>query len=155
MDWVPGVLTYDEFLDLPGAAKHQIAESLSRLLNILAEHDFAIGDLRYPNILVSHSSTSDEYSVNIIDFEFSGRIGTARYPENLNIEEFPWLTEEKLCDQNNCVLHKDDQDAVMFYIAEELRTVVPNQTGCLAASRNDREAPTSDVDCLRDCLVKL
>ncbi|KAF5347277.1 hypothetical protein D9756_009996 [Leucocoprinus leucothites] len=56
-------------------------QPIKQAIDLLHSHDLVFGDLRPPNILVS-----DE-TVMIIDFDWCGKAGEARYPASLNTDE--------------------------------------------------------------------
>ena len=61
-------------------------EELRGFISEYHRHGFVHGDIRKPNILVSSSDNTD---FRLIDFDWAGRHGTARYPSKIN-PEIPW-----------------------------------------------------------------
>ena len=60
-------------------------EQVKQAITLLHSHDLVLGNLRSPNILVK-----DE-SVMIVDFDWCGKAGEARYPATLNTDvELGW-----------------------------------------------------------------
>lgn len=62
---------------------HQFSQ-VSQAIELLHSHNLVFGDLRPPNILI----TGEE--AMIIDFDWCGREGEARYPTGLNCEDLCW-----------------------------------------------------------------
>jgi serine/threonine protein kinase len=62
-------------------------EEVSEAIALLHSNNLVFGDLRSPNILI----TSKDAKIKIIDFDWCGRAGEARYPSNLNTEDDIWL----------------------------------------------------------------
>ena len=67
------------------------------------------GDLRYPNIIVGA-----DLKPMIIDYDWAGAHQTARYPFNLDYEQFPWLPPEGSSGLE--IKFSDDEDAIKNYI---------------------------------------
>jgi hypothetical protein len=62
--------------NVPTLHRPQVFSQIRRALTLLHDNDFVFGDLRPPNILV----TEDYQKVMLIDFDWSGKLGVARYP---------------------------------------------------------------------------
>lgn len=56
-----------------------ILEKVEKALNLLHEQDIVLGDLQGPNILVASMDR-----VFLVDFDWAGKDGKARYPPTLN-----------------------------------------------------------------------
>ncbi|TFK51424.1 hypothetical protein OE88DRAFT_1659438 [Heliocybe sulcata] len=81
-------------------------ESLREAVQLLHTNEFVFGDLRAPNILVPDNEAI------LIDFDWCGKVGEARYPSDINLDE-------------NCFWHPDvhrgrliqkDHDAHLFKV---------------------------------------
>ncbi|KAF5366293.1 hypothetical protein D9758_005793 [Tetrapyrgos nigripes] len=93
MDYFPG-----QTLNLvfgPMEVCNEVYQEAKKALDVLHDAGFVFGDLKRPNILVlggRHERDEDERSqgtsrksrVALIDFDWAGKIGTARYPAFLN-----------------------------------------------------------------------
>jgi serine/threonine protein kinase len=67
---------------LPISHSHPfICPALNHILSLLHNHDFVHGDLRSPNIIIT-----EENKIKIIDFDWAGKAGVARYPPLLSSE---------------------------------------------------------------------
>ncbi|PVF98830.1 hypothetical protein CPB86DRAFT_704246, partial [Serendipita vermifera] len=68
---------------------------LIRLLEVMKEKKVVHGDFRPVNIMVRESTGETGLEVKVIDFDWSGICGEARYPLVRNLEiEWPGRAEE-------------------------------------------------------------
>ena len=75
--------------DLPNCIVQKVQEAV----DTLHAAGFVHGDIRRPNIMVRED---DESSVMLIDFDWAGEAGQARYPVTLNqSDSIPWATGTK------------------------------------------------------------
>ena len=119
MDWISPVVPCEELVELEISIKREIARQLFQILDILKTNGFVIGDVRSPNILITR--VDEAYKVIIIDFDFSGKLGEAIYPVELNMREFPWLDESVLMSEEGRKLsHSHDRLAVLDYLRNVL-----------------------------------
>lgn len=64
----------------------RITSKLRTAIQTLHDASFVHGDLREPNILVT-----DDGDMNLIDFDWCGKEGEARYPSDINLGDgLPW-----------------------------------------------------------------
>ncbi|KLO11987.1 hypothetical protein SCHPADRAFT_807966, partial [Schizopora paradoxa] len=62
-------------------------EKLMQAINILHEKGFVFGDLRRPNVLTRGAD------LFLVDFDWCGKVGEARYPANIRMEDMNWHPE--------------------------------------------------------------
>ncbi|KAI0686471.1 hypothetical protein BC835DRAFT_1379474 [Cytidiella melzeri] len=81
-----------------------VLAEVKRAVQLLHQHGYVFGDLRYPNILVRDragpatsstaghdENTGQSYSVMLVDFDCCGLDGEARYPNTLNdLDDIQW-----------------------------------------------------------------
>jgi hypothetical protein len=85
MDLVQGRDAYHEFKyrDLPPT----VLEDIRLALKTLHDAGLVFGDVRRPNIMVVKTRNqhgNDEWRARLVDFDWSGPVGDARYPPTLN-----------------------------------------------------------------------
>lgn len=68
---------------LSGPLPHEITKQVALAISVLHNQDLVFGDLRKPNIMIT-----DEDKVKLIDFDWAGKEGEARYP--VHISELSW-----------------------------------------------------------------
>lgn len=95
MDKVDAPLLAMEVINLTTREKCGIMEDLTTAVKIMHDYGYVHGDLREPNILITRDQ---ELGVRayIIDFDFAGKEGQARYPYDLNVCSFRWLEDEDI-----------------------------------------------------------
>eukprot|EP00981_Chlorochromonas_danica_P014408 scaffold7939_cov189-Ochromonas_danica.AAC.3 len=95
--------------------KEGILDDLTQAVDLLHRLGFVHGDLREPNILL----TNTEHGIHVwlIDFDFAGPIGEARYPMDLDLDNFPWLEESDL---GNLITVDHDMAALKYYAKDVL-----------------------------------
>ena len=71
-----------------------VFSEVKRALDILHREDMVFGDLRLPNILVS--SVGEQTHVKLVDFDWCGKEGMAKYPSILN-PDCAWPEGVKPC----------------------------------------------------------
>ena len=82
-------------------SKHEkVFASLTNIVNTMHAHGYIHGDLREENIMVDE----DDLSVFLIDFDWSGKEGIARYPLQLN----PQIKWEPSVKPNGLILKSHD-----------------------------------------------
>ena len=77
--------TIKEYLANHPHALNRLESQCTKIYNILNKKSYVHGDLRYPNILIDNDG-----NVKIIDFDWAGYEGQARYPYFLNKYECKW-----------------------------------------------------------------
>jgi serine/threonine protein kinase len=74
-----------------GTAPRNFFDDIEEAIKILHQKDLVFGDLRGPNIIVG-----EEGNVKLIDFDWCGEAGKARYPPDLNVSsDIGWHPEVK------------------------------------------------------------
>ena len=63
----------------------KVLEEVSDVLKSLRENGLVFGDLRSTNILVT-----DQHHVQLLDFDWCGKVGEGRYPEDINLVDIEW-----------------------------------------------------------------
>lgn len=71
--------------DLPEA----VVGDVRAALKLLHDNDLVFGDVRRPNIMVRE--TDDGFRALLVDFDWVGKAGEARYPALLNMEDIKWV----------------------------------------------------------------
>ena len=72
-------------LQLSKVEQDRVKRQVMRIVEILHEGGFVHGDVRDSNILVDPASlVINDVSVHLIDFDWAGRVGEARYPMRVN-----------------------------------------------------------------------
>lgn len=71
--------------DVPKKLRPEVFTKLQNALNILHREGYVHGDFRAPNILINKNG-----DVRIIDFDWCGKEGEARYPLFINPEINNW-----------------------------------------------------------------
>jgi tRNA A-37 threonylcarbamoyl transferase component Bud32 len=94
MERILNPLGLSEIVFLPMADKISIFEDIVTAVRTLHERNFVHGDLRWPNILV----TNNPIRAYLVDFDISGSEGIAKYPFNLDLECFDWLSLDGMND---------------------------------------------------------
>ena len=89
-DRVKSVGTYVVVMDFVDECDRPLSDadcaSLRRAVDVLHEHNFVFGDLRAPNVL-----TTPDGRVLLVDFDWCGKVGEARYPSEVWMAgETPW-----------------------------------------------------------------
>ena len=93
-----------------------VEEKVGAIVEYLHDNDFVHGDLRAPNILIRDGKAAGD--VLLIDFDWSERVGVARYPRALN-PNIKWPDKvERL--RRSFITKKDDTDMLQITL-EELR----------------------------------
>ena len=72
-------------LELLEAEQDKVKRKVTSIVKTLHEGGFVHGDIRDTNLLIDRASlASDDVMVHLIDFDWAGRIGEARYPMEIN-----------------------------------------------------------------------
>ena len=74
------VMDYVDLKRVSGRLTQQQYECVKNAIDILHSKDMVFGDLRWPNILVGNNTAM------LIDFDWCGKAGEARYPHDINID---------------------------------------------------------------------
>ena len=85
MDLVQGQDAYHEFKRRP--LPPTVLDDIQLALKTLHDAGLVFGDLRRPNIMVLKTQNqhgNDEWHARLVDFDWSGPVGNARYPPTLN-----------------------------------------------------------------------
>jgi hypothetical protein len=104
LDRITPTLNYNEWNSL----RAKITEEIDNLHN----SNYVHGDLREGNILVYRNKKNEcDFDVKFIDFEWSGAVGTARYPHFMNHIDIKWPVgtndgEEITVDHNKYMLEE-------------------------------------------------
>ena len=82
MGYVDGKQLFHKYPDVtPGV----VLDKISDALKTLHESHLVFGDLRSPNILVT-----DQGKVQLVDFDWCGKVGEGKYPADINREDIKW-----------------------------------------------------------------
>jgi serine/threonine protein kinase len=82
-----------DFANLNPTQAKKVYNKLQDAISYLHEEDYVFGDLREPNILVSEADNG-ELIVHLIDFDWSGKAGEARYPiQGVNKAGISWPSD--------------------------------------------------------------
>jgi hypothetical protein len=65
----------------------KLQEGMRQVVHTLHSGDFVHGDVRGPNVMVSHTESGSK--VMLVDFDWAGPAGKVRYPPNINPALFP------------------------------------------------------------------
>ncbi len=72
-------------LTLSDADKKKVRHKVMSVVQILHQEGFVHGDIRESNILIDvESLTSDGVRIHLIDFDWAGPVGEAKYPADIN-----------------------------------------------------------------------
>jgi len=72
-------------LQLSDADKEKVRHKVTSVVRMLHQEVFVHGDIREANILIDYKSlTSDDEKIHLIDFDWAGPIGEAKYPADVN-----------------------------------------------------------------------
>ena len=91
MEYVEDAVTLHEYIQKEQNRKHsidQLKDHCSKALCVLHESGFCHGDLRGNNILVKRKETAQP--IVIVDFDWSGKNGVAKYPLFMNHIDLTW-----------------------------------------------------------------
>ena len=89
-DWTAVVMDKSNYqvlygLGLSKAEQDKVKCKVTSIVETLHEGGFVHGDIRDTNFLIDLASlASDDVTVHLIDFDWAGRIGEARYPMEIN-----------------------------------------------------------------------
>ena len=65
--------------------QEKIRQKVEKTLQVLHDAGFVHGDVRSTNILIDlESLDSDDVEIHFVDFDWAGRIGEAKYPNDIN-----------------------------------------------------------------------
>lgn len=85
MEYIEGKNLHDCHHTLTEPQKQSIIEKLKEAVQSMQVKDYVHGDLRLPNIMIKDSEVdSDSPTPIIVDFDWAGIQGEAKYPVNLN-----------------------------------------------------------------------
>ena len=82
IDYVDGEQLFHKY---PVATPDKVMEEVSEALGTLHKNGLVFGDLRSPNILVTN-----QHHVQLINFEWCGKVGEGRYPADINLVDIGW-----------------------------------------------------------------
>ena len=91
-DWTAVIMDKSEYKVLYGmvlskAEQEKVRCKVSSIIQTLHKGGFVHGDIRDTNLLIDRASlTSDNVKIHLIDFDWAGFIGEARYPVEINCE---------------------------------------------------------------------
>ena len=72
-------------LSLTKDQQEKIRRKVEKTLQVLHDAGFVHGDVRSTNILIGlESLDSDDVRIHFVDFDWAGRIGGAKYPNDIN-----------------------------------------------------------------------
>lgn len=100
MEEILDAVNVGEYLEKHEDERGDILKKCNTALNVLHESNHCHGDFRPPNILISSAA-----EVFVIDFEWAGKEGEAKYPMFMNHSNIKWPT-----DANDGMLIKYEHD---------------------------------------------
>ena len=65
-----------------------VFEQVKNAIGLLHGNEFVFGDLRWPNILVTSTNWQDR--VQLVDFDWCGKVNVAKYPADINVVDIEW-----------------------------------------------------------------
>ncbi|KAK2460464.1 hypothetical protein APHAL10511_007511 [Amanita phalloides] len=89
-DWIAVIMDKSKYqvfigLQLSDADKEKVRHKVTSVVQMLHQEGFVHGDIRESNILIDvESLTSDDVKIHLIDFDWAGFIGEAKYPAEVN-----------------------------------------------------------------------
>ncbi|KAF8349607.1 hypothetical protein F5887DRAFT_1279875 [Amanita rubescens] len=89
-DWIAVIMDKSKHrvlygLNLSDADKEKVRHKVTSMMRTLHQAGFVHGDIRESNILIDvESLTSDDVMIHLIDFDWAGPIGEAKYPADVN-----------------------------------------------------------------------
>ncbi|KAJ7096756.1 hypothetical protein B0H15DRAFT_56971 [Mycena belliarum] len=83
MDYIDGKTGAQLQLLDPRRLPADFARQLTEIVDVLHGGGYVFGDLRWPNIMVAEDGIN-EPKVKLIDFDWAGEVGEARYPINIS-----------------------------------------------------------------------
>lgn len=114
-DWTMVVMEYlasPEYTCVASSRRDPaITESVKRAADILHQGGFVHGDIRNLNLMVRKGSNQDEWKVKIIDFDWAGKVGDARYPPNVNRRE---IRRPKGVKDGELILQEHDREMIEY-----------------------------------------
>ncbi|PRP78485.1 hypothetical protein PROFUN_13560 [Planoprotostelium fungivorum] len=128
MDYVAGVTP----TEVPEEKRAVVKESVNKAINGMHERGFVHGDLRLCNILVRQQ----DCFVYIIDFDYSGKEGEAKYPYFLNTKDIRWPDGVA---SGKVITQQHDKDMISKIFSEYLAV----SSSLLRGSKHQRNRNTS------------
>lgn len=101
--------------DLEVSALKQVRRNMREALDVLHDADLVFGDLRSPNVLVV-SEADGKRSGRLVDFDWCGKVGEARYPAGLNQSEHMKWPEGA---EKRSLIEKEHDDAMFGMLFEQ------------------------------------
>jgi len=88
-DWTAVVMEKSKYqvlfgLELSKAERKKVQSKVRDIVRILHEGGFVHGDIRDANLLIDRASLASDVIVHLIDFDWAGRVGEAKYPMRMN-----------------------------------------------------------------------
>ncbi|TCD71383.1 hypothetical protein EIP91_010089 [Steccherinum ochraceum] len=84
-------------------------DTLARAMKIVHKEDFVFGDLRPPNVMLVEGG-----GVQLIDFNWAGKEGEARYPRKLHPEAFGWGSAKEF----ELIKKEHDKESLEYYFGK-------------------------------------
>ena len=95
MEYIEGKTLHECRCTLRDPQKDAIRKKLKEAIQSMRDKKYVHGDLRQPNIMIKNSETgSDSPTPIIVDFDWAGIEGVAKYPLNLN-QVVDWPSDAK------------------------------------------------------------
>ncbi|KAL5513844.1 hypothetical protein ACEPAG_2605 [Sanghuangporus baumii] len=119
MDYVKEVAANDSAGKIPCEAYNDVVKAIK----LLHENDLVFGDLRRPNLLVVDRTNKGRKGVLLVDFDWCGKDGDAKYPDTLNdTGEIDWAVGV----ERNGPMKKEHD----LYRLKRLEALIPYENFC-------------------------
>ena len=107
---------------LSNTEQEKVRRKVNNMVQVLHEEGFVHGDIRDINLLVNvESLASDDVAVHVVDFDWAGRIGEARYPMGVNTKTVWRPAGVK---NGELITTKHDEDMVSYLFMNPLPIIV-------------------------------
>ena len=121
--WIAVIMDRSKYKVLHGqklsnVGQEKVRRKVNSVVQTLHKEGFVHGDIRNVNILVDiESLASDDVAVHVVDFDWAGRIGEARYPIGMNTKTVQRPAGVK---SGELITTRDDEDMVSYLFMRPL-----------------------------------